>query len=353
MDPALLILAVLAGLLILVIIVLLARRARNERTAERLVSELQALKGELLSGQADSFLSLRQSLDTAQQGMAQQITAGQRVVQDKLTLFGTLERRLGELGERAARLETLSDQLSGLSDLLRPPKLRGQLGELWLEQLLEQVLPPSGYQIQHTFRDGKTVDAVVRIGEQLLPVDAKFPLEAFRRREETEGADRETAEKEFQRAFRKHVDDIATKYLRPHEQTTPFAVMYIPAEAVFAAFVRDDSGSLLTAALERQVVPSSPGHFYGFLASLMAVNRQTAVFASDLADESRRLLDSLREIREVVSTHDSLQNKIEGSLRRLGSYVERSREASSRLLTLVERMERGEEDGNRSKTDTN
>src|SRR5437773_2393870 len=117
-----------------------------------------------------------------------------------------------------------------------------QLGELLLGDLLAQVLPAGHFTLQHTFRSGERVDAVVRLGPALVPVDAKFPLEDFRRLlEATDDEARARARKAFVARVRKHIDDVAAKYILPDEGTYDFALMYVPAENVYyEAIVRDD-----------------------------------------------------------------------------------------------------------------
>src|SRR5437764_190724 len=125
-----------------------------------------------------------------------------------------------------------------------------------------------------TFQTGDRVDAVVRLGPALVPVDAKFPLEDFRRL--LEAGDDETrtrARRAFVARVRKHIDDIATKYILPDEGTYDFALMYVPAENVYyEAIVRDDGGNdreLSAYALERKVIPVSPNCFYAYLQAIV------------------------------------------------------------------------------------
>src|SRR6185369_8959899 len=125
---------------------------------------------------------------------------------------------LGELREATTKVYEVGRDVASLHDILRAPKLRGGLGELLLGDLLAQVLPPAHFTLQHTFRSGERVDAVVRLGDGVVPVDAKFPLEDFRRLlEATDEEERTRTRKALFARVRKHVDDIATKYIVPDE----------------------------------------------------------------------------------------------------------------------------------------
>jgi DNA recombination protein RmuC len=165
-------------------------------------------------------------------------------------LLADLRERLAQLGEAARRV-------SEVHELLQVPKLRGTLGEVWLEELLGQILPHGHFEMQYAFRSGERVDAVLRIGDRLVPVDAKFPLEAWQR-----GEPRTLA-----RSLKARIDEIADRYIRPDEGTFDFALMYIPAEAVYyeAVVKGGDTDGVLAHAMSRRVIPVSPHTFYAYL----------------------------------------------------------------------------------------
>src|SRR5881397_819052 len=126
-----------------------------------------------------------------------------------------IHERLGKVDEATAQMLERAKDLARLEQALRPPKARGGFGELLLENLLRDRLPPSAYSVQHTFSGGERVDAVVRVG-QLIPVDSKFPLDNYHRIVEAESdVERQRHEKEFARDVKQHIDAIAGKYIRP------------------------------------------------------------------------------------------------------------------------------------------
>src|SRR6185369_12595556 len=181
---------------------------------------------------------------------------------------------LGELREATTKVHEVGRDVATLHDILRAPKLRGGLGELLLGDLLAQVLPAANYTLQHGFRSGNRVDAIVRLGNGIVPIDAKFPLEDFRRLlQATDDDERGRARRSFIARVRKHVDDIAGKYILPDEGTFDFALMYIPAENVYyETIVRDEElggdRGLAAYALERKVIPVSPNCFYAYLQAI-------------------------------------------------------------------------------------
>jgi len=176
-----------------------------------------------------------------------------------------IHERLGKVDEATTQMLDRAKDLARLEQALRPPKARGGFGELLLENLLRDRLPPGAYQMQYTFDSGERVDAVVRVDRE-IPVDSKFPLDNFNRLVEAETDDeRALAERQFARDVKQHIDAIAAKYIRPDEGTYDFAFMYIPVEAVYYELACGKTGALLGYAHERRVFPVSPTTFTAYL----------------------------------------------------------------------------------------
>jgi DNA recombination protein RmuC len=280
--------AMLGGAGALVIAWLLVRSAaqRDDGEGVRLLQQqLDALRAQLgqalasqgqVVGQQLAQLTtqlnerLREGGDLVQRS---QVALGERL-DNAARVVGEVQRGLGELREATAKVFEVGRDVVSLHDILRAPKLRGGLGEHLLGDLLAQVLPLAHFTLQHAFRSGERVDAAVRLGDGLVPIDAKFPLEDFRRLLDA-GNDEEQkrARKAFGGRVRRHVDDIAGKYILPDEGTYDFALMYIPAENVYyETIIRDDdpgaAGSLAAYAIERKVVPVSPNCLYAYLQAI-------------------------------------------------------------------------------------
>jgi DNA recombination protein RmuC len=169
-----------------------------------------------------------------------------------------IHERLGKVDEATAQMLERAKDLARLEQALRPPKARGGFGELLLGNLLRDRLPADAFDLQHTFRSGERVDAVIKV-ERLVPIDAKFPLDNFERLCEADSDDeRLLHEKAFARDLRNHVDAIATKYIRPEEGTYDFALMYLPSESVYYELVCGKTGALLQHAHAKRVFPVSP-----------------------------------------------------------------------------------------------
>jgi DNA recombination protein RmuC len=177
--------------------------------------------------------------------------------------------RLGKLDEATTQMNERAKELSRLENALRPPKARGGFGEMLLANLLADTFPADKFSLQYGFRSGERVDAVIHLHQALVPVDAKFPLDNFTRAAEAEtDAERESYGKQFARDVKGHVDAIAQKYIRPEEGTYEFALMYLPAEAVYYELVCGKA-SPLSYALERNVIPVSPSTLHAYLLVLV------------------------------------------------------------------------------------
>jgi DNA recombination protein RmuC len=251
------------------------------------------------------LLDLRSKFDqliAAQQEVPKTLAQGSA---DQARLLLDVRERLGQLGEAAKRLEDVGETVSQVQQLLQVPKLRGTLGEVWLEELLRQILPPSTYEMQHAFTSGERVDAALRLGGRLVPVDAKFPLEACQRMLATTGPDRDRERRAFTKSLKDRIDEIADKYIRPHEGTYDFALMYIPAENVYyEAVMRDedagDGRGVLAHAMRRKVIPVSPHTFYAYL--LVIVHGLQGMRVEQRAQEILAELGGLKQQFELFWT---------------------------------------------------
>jgi DNA recombination protein RmuC len=193
-----------------------------------------------------------------------------------LSVFGEVREKLGELSKRTRDIEEVGKSIASLQEALRSPKFRGGFGELGLERLLTDNLPRDTYALQYRFRNGDIVDAVVRLGKNLVPIDAKFPfpLEDFEKMVTSPSPGEQAAlRRQFTRTIKRHIDNVA-KYILPDENTFGFALMYIPAENVYYETIircpeADSDDDLHGYCLRRRVFPVSPNSFYAYLQAIV------------------------------------------------------------------------------------
>ena len=274
--------ACLALVAVALLAALLLRRppADHAGVLQQQLVELRAQLGQLAAAQQAVPRALAESRAAQSETLAGELRALSHTVGERLDSTGRavaeVRDRLGQLSEATRRLETMGESVVEVQQLLQVPRLRGALGEVWLEELLRQIFPATHWERQWTYRSGERVDAVVRIGDRCVPVDAKFPLDAcvrLMKAPNEQEADRER--RALRRSLRDRVDEIAGKYIRPDEGTFDFALMYVPAEAVYyEAVVRGDllsgdEGGVLGYAMARRVIPVSPHTFYAYLSAVL------------------------------------------------------------------------------------
>ncbi len=268
--------------------------------ATLLVLQLARGKSESVSLVQQQLIELRsrlESLVAAQQQVPMVLAEGRA---EQAQSLADVREQLLLVSEATARMETLGHSVAEVQELLRVPRLRGTIGELWLEELLRQVFPAGLYTLQHAFKSGERVDAVLKVGDRLVPIDSKFPLDACERMLKAEGADVDRERRAFHRTLKGRIDEIAGKYIRPDEGTYEFALMYVPAESVYyEAVVRERDGSagssIVAYALDRRVIPVSPNTFYAYVSAIVHGLR-----GLEVEHRAREILDSLGGLEQQL-----------------------------------------------------
>ena len=287
MDISVAVLLCLALAALLFLLLWKRGASRDSGSLLMLQQQLESLKGKIDAESqqrtallTDTVLKLQESLGLNLRNVTEGINV--RLGENRNVIDGTnkrldeaarymleLKERLGILGEKTAALSAIGKDISRLSDVFQSPKLRGNLGELILENLLTQMLPANAFTLQHGFSDGSKVDAIIRAGGHAVPVDSKFPLERFRRLYDPETPEDQKArlKKEFFADVKKHIDSIADKYIRPDEGTFDFALMYVPSETVYYEVItqQGEENVIVDHARSRRVVPVSPNSLYAYL----------------------------------------------------------------------------------------
>lgn len=235
---------------------------------------------------------------------------------------------LETLHARLDQIQAMANQLAELHRSMVVPGTRGAVGETLLTRLLQDWLPPAAYQLQYTFRSGARADAVIRMNDSLVAVDAKFPLEAVTRSMESSP---ECPSAEAQRVFQKQIEEIARKYIRPEENTLSFALLYVPSEAVYRYMFTD--GGLLDVALRAAVVPVSPATLFAYLQTVSYGLRGLTV-----GDDARKLAEQIRVVRREFDQLVQTYLRASGHLRNaakafadVDAALDRSGSAISRL----------------------
>jgi len=242
--------------------------------------------------------------------------------------FVSVMQRLAVIDEAQKKIETLTGSVVSLQELLGDKKTRGAFGEVQLEALVRNVLPPNAFELQYTLSNGMRVDCILRLPEPtgLVCVDSKFPLENYNRMFDAQSndTDRALAQKQFRADIRKHVDDIAKKYILPNE-TSDGAVMFVPAEAVFAE-IHAYHAEVVDYAQARRVWIVSP-------TTLMAVLNTARAVLKDV--ETRK---QIHVIKEALSRLAVEFGRFDERLRKLADHIRQAHEDAEKIRTTGDKI---------------
>jgi DNA recombination protein RmuC len=303
-----LLLSGLTFLLMLALLLLMFKQRNNKTSDPELLARLQnlqeqnsLLQSHLTKHLMESFNLLRgQIIDTLKQSAEQtdkQVNKLTEQTQERLKeISGQVEKRLTEGFEKTTsifqdvvkrlalidqaqkKITELSSSVVSLQEVLADKRSRGAFGEVQLSALVSNVMPESSYSLQYTFKNGVRADCVLFLPEPSgnICIDAKFPLESYQRMQDNQlgDADRAAATRQFKQDIKKHIQDIASKYIIPNE-TSDGAVMFIPAEAIFAEIHGHHPG-LVEQAQRAKVWLTSPTTLMAVLTTARAVLKDDA-----------------------------------------------------------------------------
>ncbi|HPT08743.1 MAG TPA: DNA recombination protein RmuC [bacterium] len=253
---------------------------KNNQPDEKLIifteklSELSR-QNEILRQELDKKLSETYKINQDNASKSAQLIQG--ISNQSSKLISEITEKLTKLDETNKQVIGFSKQLGNLEKILTNQKTRGNLGEAGLKLVLENILPPTAYELQYSFKDGDIVDAVITTKEGLIPVDAKFSLDNYNRIINESDLDKKTIlEKEFRNDLKKRIDETS-KYIKPKENTMDFALMFIPAEAIYYDLLVNEVGavkvntrSLIDYAYnEKRVIVVSPTTFAAYLQTIL------------------------------------------------------------------------------------
>ncbi len=232
-------------------------------------------------------------------------------------MISEITEKLTKLDETNKQVISFSEQLNNLERVLTNQKKRGNLGEAGLKLVLENILPPTAYTLQYQFKDGDIVDAVISTKEGLIPVDAKFSLDNYNRILNEDNADKKASlEKDFRNDLKKRIDETA-KYIRTNEGTMDFALMFIPAEAIYYDLLINEVGavkvntrSLVDYAYgEKRVIIVSPTTFAAYLQTILQGLR-----ALQIEEGAKHIRKNVESLGRHLKTYDDFMKKLGGSM---------------------------------------
>lgn len=274
---------------------------RKPTSDAALLSWLQSMQGTI----EHTNKTLNEAMRGSTSDVAKLLQENTKQLNDRLD---TAARVIGDLQKNVGEMSEVGRGIKSLQEFLQSPKLRGNIGEQVLRDMIGQTFPKNSFHLQYSFKSGMKVDAVLKTDAGLLCIDSKFPMEQFAaiHKGETDG-DRARARREFIADVKKHVNDISKKYILPEEGTMDFALMYIPSESVYYEMANMEE--LMEYARKQRVYPVSPNTLYAHLQVLLL-----SFQGKDLEQKSREVFRLLRAIQKDYG-------KVEEQLGVLGRHV--------------------------------
>jgi len=232
--------------------------------------------------------------------------------------INNLTKELEKIKGTNEQVLTFANQMKTLEKILGNQKQRGILGEIQLENLLANVLPPELFQMQYSFNNGEAVDAVIKVGEFIIPIDAKFSLDNYNKMiesDETETDKLNDLEKKFKNDIKNRIDETS-KYIRPNEKTVDYAYMFIPADGLYQDLLNNKVGSLkinqrdlVSYAYQKKVMIVSPMSLFPMLqVTNKALNNMKV---EESINEIQMNIEKLgNHLNAYLTYHDKLGNSI-------------------------------------------
>lgn len=302
MDPlslTILVLVMLGGFTTLYF--LLARPRKDQELLQYFQNDLQALR-QAVDSTKDT---VNKSLFTSNKSVTDALASSTKDIHDRLTKAAEV---IGELKREAGAFTEVSRSMKDLQEYLKSPKLRGNIGELVLKDLISQMFPKNAFHLQYSFKSGDKVDAAIKTDAGILPVDSKFSMENFQKlMGESDDKQADSYRKAFVRDIKKHVKDISKKYILPEEGTLDFALMYVPSESVYYEISADTE--LMEFARRSRVYPVSPNTMYAALQTIM------------LSFEGKKIESKAKEVFKLLRALEKDYDKTSTHLSTLGSHL--------------------------------
>lgn len=239
--------------------------------------------------------SIQSSLTSSNQNITSTLQRSYGDLHDRLDMASKV---IGELKKEAGTFSEIGRSMQDLQKFLQSPKLRGNIGEEVLKDLISQMFPKNSFNLQFGFKSGAIVDAAIKTGAGILPIDSKFPMENFQKMVKAkQKAERKMHKRALVRDVRKHIRDISNKYILPEEDTLDFALMYIPSEAVYYEIV--NLTELINYARESRVYPVSPTTLYSHLQTILL-----SFEGQKIESRSKQVFSILRGVQKDYSKLD-------------------------------------------------
>ncbi|HSX40054.1 MAG TPA: DNA recombination protein RmuC [Candidatus Saccharimonadales bacterium] len=300
-EAALMFLFLLGFLLIFVYL----HKKLSKKPADNNEALLQWLKS-MQSSLETTNKTLNDAMHASSNNMVKTLQENSKQLNDRLDKAASV---IKDVGKEVGEMSEIGRSMKELQEFLKSPKLRGNIGEQVLKDLISQMFPKNSFHLQYQFKTGDKVDAAIKTDGGILPIDSKFPMENFQRmtKVETDKPEHSVLQKEFVRDVKKHIDAIAKKYILPNEGTMDFALMYVPSESVYYEVINQTE--LMDYARRSRVYIVSPSTLYMHLQTIL------------LSFEGKKIETRSKEIFKLLRALQIDYEKVSQNLGVLGKHL--------------------------------
>ncbi len=265
---------------------------------------------------------LTQRLDKNSEQMVKQFESSAKIIRD-------VTQKLTELDKTNQQVGDIATELKSLQNVLQNPKQRGVLGEFYLEQILQNLLPPSSYSLQHKIGEGLIVDAAIHLDGNILPIDSKFSLENYNRLIDATPTERPALERAFKEDLKRRIDETS-KYIQTKKGTLDQALMFIPSEAIYYDLLANKVGAsgvsgrdlMQYAAVDKHVVIVGPST----LSAMLQVIVQ-GLKSLEIQKDTEVIRKNIEQLQKHLLAYDAYYKKVGNSLSAtVGHYNNASKE---------------------------
>lgn len=300
----------------------------NKRLSQLKESKTDAALMEWLKSMQVSLEStnttINQALRTNSSQMVQTLQENTKQLNSRLDTAAAVIR---DVGKEVGQMSEIGRSMRELQQFLKSPKMRGNIGEEILKDLIGQMFPKNSFHLQYQFKSGEKVDAAIQTDGGILPIDSKFPLENFQKIIAAQTDEEKIPfRREFLRDVKKHIDAIAKKYILPAEGTMDFALMYIPSEAVYYELCNEVE--ILDYARRSRVYLVSPSTLYAHLQTIL------------LSFEGKKIETKSREVFRLLRSMRVDYDKVDESLGVLGKHLNNASSQFGNVSTTMSQLGR-------------
>lgn len=351
MDSIILILLVLSN--IGLVLYFLSKRNNNNQSdlilkiSNNLTNQVQDIRKEISENSEKSRVEIESKLQNINKEISEfqmsSKTQMQKQFSDSNKIIKEVTVELEKIKGTNEQVLSFANQMKTLEKILGNQKQRGIFGEIQLENLLSNVLPPEIFQMQYSFKDGGIVDAIVKVNDNIIPIDAKFSLDNYNKMiESSDENEINLLEKKFKEDIKSRIDETA-KYIRPQEKTLDYAFMFIPADGLYQDLLNSRVGSLkirskelVSYAYQKKVMIVSPMSLFPMLQITMkALNNLKFEKSIEL------VIKNVQNLSDHLITYQTYHNKLGNTLNTVVNHYNRTSDEFKKIDKDVMKISEG------------